>query len=88
MRERAVMWKIEVQNPPNEKTKQMREYTVTWEVDVDANSPEEAAIAAEAVQASQILRGGGACSGVFRIRHKTDQEVVIDLERVYERRRR
>jgi hypothetical protein len=88
MREHTITWKVEVQSPPNEETKQMREYTVTWEVDVDANSPEEAAIAAEAVQASQILRNGGACSGVFRIRHKADQEVIIDLERVYERRRR
>ncbi len=49
----------------------MKEWRVTWEIDVSATSPREAAIEAERVQHDQINETNGAMRGVFSVAGET-----------------
>jgi hypothetical protein len=56
------------------------EYEVSWIIEVDAESPLEAALAAEGAQLAQITGEAGAVRGFFEVRNKlTNTLTCVDL---------
>jgi hypothetical protein len=54
------------------------EYRVEWRIDVDADSPLEAAMFAEEVQSDQVT--GRTDRGIFVVKDDSGQETVIELQ--------
>jgi hypothetical protein len=55
----------------------MQTYHITWEIEVDAASPEAAA-----KQALNIQRGHGSIATVFTVVDEKGESKIIDLEKI------
>ena len=53
----------------------MPHYYVTWDIDVDANSPKEAAEVAQATQRDPVTM-----ATVFQVMDETGKTITIDME--------
>lgn len=60
----------------------MKQYRVTWEIDIEAETPLDAALQAEAIQRAQVLREDDSERGVFNVREKGGSRSQIDLAAV------
>lgn len=59
----------------------MASYRVVWEIDVDADTPEDAALLA-----AEIMADPGSCGPVFEVRAESESEgVTIDTEDLWAR---
>lgn len=57
------------------KSCKLKSYKVTWVIDIDAESPEEAASVAQTVQ-----RDRNSTANVFYISDESNKEVIVDLD--------
>jgi hypothetical protein len=57
------------------KTQKQQEYRVRWEIDIDAETPEEAAR-----EARKCIQDPGSIATIFSVVDKDGRETTVDLE--------